>query len=81
MRIVISIMEATAQVTSATVQQGASSFMAGNNKPVIVTCLLAILSFFMLFTNAILNWIQQLSTDETVWDKMFNNLSLLQQHM
>ena len=50
--------------------------MAGNNKPVIVTCLLAILSFFMLFTNAILNWIQKLSTDETVWDKMLTIISL-----
>lgn len=39
------------------------------SKPVIVTCLLAILSFFLMFTQTILNWIKNLSTDDRVWER------------
>ena len=39
------------------------------NKPVLVTCLLAILSFILIFTQSILNWIKNLTTDERVWQR------------
>ena len=62
-------MEPMEPMITAAVTNSGSKGMSLKSKPVIVTCLLAILSFILIFTQSILNWIKNLSTDDRVWEK------------
>lgn len=48
------------------------------SKPVIVTCLLAFLSFILIFTQSVLNWIKNLTTDDRVWDRAMEMIVTVQ---
>ena len=48
------------------------------SKPVIVTCLLAILSFMLILTQSVLNWIKNMSTDDRIWDRAVQIILALQ---
>lgn len=65
--------ETIPQVAAAVTSSNANS-LSLKSKPVIVTCLLAILSFLLIFTQSLLNWIKNLTTDERVWERALDLL-------